>query len=784
MTQPFVGTHTAADWSTWNGQNYVVEDDGVTLATAPRRQYVSPRRVVEAPPEPVVDLDVDDCGDVWLLSESGVIRRYDTDRRDLRTINCTWRVPPSTPHAIAVTEHTVYVAAEWAVDSAGTTTGRVHAFDRTLMQIQWVAHDYTAPIALARHRNTVSVLDADAAEPTVSVLGAGGTARDTVTGFGDPIDLAVDSSGDRYVLDTGASGDSPSVERIPQGGTAIETVVPPESFVAADTDATVTPTCLAAGVPGEVVVGDRHATPGTYALFRYRPARSDFERLTSYAGPVDHVHIHRGDEVRTPGLYVVGAGDGALSFLRAAERYRVNPDTGQYDGQVVARLDSGESGMEWHRLTASLATDDPGTQVRLYYHATDDESLQFREPGTGGVQPVTDVHGIGTVTANRLRDAFVDGLAELAQLTPARVAALASEGSYVVTEDRAEQWIREARTILERRGVPGDLDWQSVGPPDPRDALVDDATGRYLWVKAEIAGTPSAAPRIESLRAYFPRQSYLRYMPEVYRRDPRSADFLERFLSLFESAFTDVEESIGASTRYLDADGVPTDALSWLGGWLSLSPDETWSVEDERALLRQAPDLFTARGTRRGLRDLLDIYLDDPTFPPRWEWALDQQTAANRQRVEAGTLSEAEASRLESLPRQKLYIWEYQDLDCIVDPAVRDVYEQVLPCGQCFAVMVWDSIGADRVREVERLVDSTSPAHAIGNVIPLQPSLRLTDADGDTAYNTFLGVNSVLGEREFELGFSGLGAESALADSEGAGELDATDRLGTDTRMS
>ena len=803
MTFPFVGTHTAADWTEWGGQNHAVVEGGVTLATADRLQYVSPRWLVAEPDLPfdVVDLAVDDCGDVWLLSASGVIRRYDPDRDDLRRIHCTWDDPPTVPRGIAVTAETVYVAAgrseadaETTGEDSSTATGddsssssedtggRIHAFSRHLTQTRWVADaPYADPVALASVGETVSVLDrgGDGTEPFLATVGRGGTPVSKSTGFRSPVDLAVDETGDRYVLDRDADGSGPTIERVPPTQPTVETAVSTAEFVTEGTP--LSPATLAAGA-GDLLVGTTDAFETEPSLFRYRPNAGDFERLTGYTGPVAGLLLRRGEAVREPGLYVVGSGGRALSFLPAAERTRINPDTGRYDGQAVTRLDAGES-TQWHRVTASLSTGETGTQVRVRYYATDDESLGFQEPGVGPVASLERVDGIGPTIADRLRAAYVRGLGELVGLTPERLADLAGTDDYPVSTERAGEWIAEAEAILVRLGDPGDLDWRSVGPPDPRDALLEDAVGRYLWVKIELVGTASAAPRVDTFRAYFPRQSYLRYLPSIYERDPRSAAFLERFLSLFESVFTDVEEEISAATRYLDPDGVPGEALSWLGGWLALSPDETWSTADERTLVKRAPDLFKARGTRQGLRELLSIYLDEPTFPPAWEWALARQQAAIEAGVASGALSAEAAERLSAVPEAKLYIWEQDDLSCIDEPAVRALYEKLLPCPQCFAVLVWPFLDRVARREVERLVDTTSPAHATGNVIPLEPSFRLTGEAGDTGHHTFLGVNSALAERDLELDSSGLGTDSRLTDHEQSGQI-GTHRLGIDTRTS
>ncbi|WP_380677703.1 phage tail protein [Salinigranum sp. GCM10025319] len=796
VTFPFVGTHTAADWAEWGGQNHAVVGGGVTLATADRLQYVSPTWLVSEPDLPfsVVDLDVDDCGDVWLLSDSGTIRRYDPDRDDLRRIHCTWDAPPARPRGIAVTADTVYVAAgrsgadsETASENAEEATGDggggwIHAFSRHLIQTRWVADaPYADPVALARAGEAVSVLDRgdDGTDPFLATVGRGGTPVSTSTGFRSPVDLAVDEAGDRYVLDRDAAGETPTIERVSPTQPTVETAVPTDEFVTEGTP--LSPATIAAGA-GDLLVGTADAFETEPSLFRHRSNTGDFERLTGYTGPVAGLLLRRGGAVREPGLYVVGDDGRALSFLPATERTRINPDTGRYDGQAVTRLDAGES-TQWHRVTASRSTGETGTQVRVRYYATDDGSLGFHEPGVGPVASLERVDGIGPTIADRLRAAYVRGLGELVGLTPERLATLAGTDDYPVSTERAGEWIAEAETILAQLGDPGDLDWRSVGPPDPRDALLDDAVGRYLWVKIELVGTAAAAPRVDTFRAYFPRQSYLRYLPSIYERDPQSAAFLERFLSLFESVFTDVEEEISAATRYLDPDGVPGEALSWLGGWLALSPDETWSTADERTLVRRAPDLFKARGTRQGLRELLSIYLDDPAFPPAWEWALDRQAAAIETQVAAGELSADAAERLNAVLDRPLYIWEQDDLSCIDEPAVRTLYEKLLPCPQCFAVLVWPFLDEPARREVERLVDTTSPAHATGNVIPLEPSFRLTGEAGDTGHHTFLGVNSALADRDFELDSSSLGTDSRLTDHERSGQV-GTHRLGIDTRTS
>jgi phage tail-like protein len=141
------------------------------------------------------------------------------------------------------------------------------------------------------------------------------------------------------------------------------------------------------------------------------------------------------------------------------------------------------------------------------------------------------------------------------------------------------------------------------------DFLVQSAPGRFLWLKIEVRGGGVETPILAGLRAYFPRQSYLQYLPAVYQADAVSRDFLDRFLSIFEHILGGLDERAGNLWQLFDVDGVPREFLSWLGGWIDMSFDPAWSDETRRRLLRHAPELYRKRGTPEGLRLLLRLAL-------------------------------------------------------------------------------------------------------------------------------------------------------------------------------
>jgi len=75
-----------------------------------------------------------------------------------------------------------------------------------------------------------------------------------------------------------------------------------------------------------------------------------------------------------------------------------------------------------------------------------------------------------------------------------------------------------------------------------RDALfLEDIQGRYLCFKIILSGTETRSPVVRKITVFFPRVSYLDYLPAIYREDTLSKGLLERFLAIFESVFFDVD---------------------------------------------------------------------------------------------------------------------------------------------------------------------------------------------------------------------------------------------------
>ncbi|MCD4729617.1 MAG: 6-bladed beta-propeller, partial [Bacteroidales bacterium] len=138
----------------------------------------------------------------------------------------------------------------------------------------------------------------------------------------------------------------------------------------------------------------------------------------------------------------------------------------------------------------------------------------------------------------------------------------------------------------------------------PKDGLFREDYGRFLRFKIELLGDEINTPVIRNIRLFFPRLSYLRYLPAIYQEDQTSKEFLERYLSIFETMSYEVEEQIASITQYFDPQATDKQLLNWLAAWLGIAVDENWSEQFKRTFIEEAFQLYKYRGTPTGLKKL------------------------------------------------------------------------------------------------------------------------------------------------------------------------------------
>lgn len=371
---------------------------------------------------------------------------------------------------------------------------------------------------------------------------------------------------------------------------------------------------------------------------------------------------------------------------------------GSAAGVAFRRFDAGETGVEWHRLTLTASDPGPTPGLDVRWLASDDP-----EPLAASLRALD---GPDSTAITALDESGIESVWDLATADAPALARSVDAARVTV-----ESWQSAAVAAVERSVD----DWHCV---DDADTLLGDASGRYLYVAVALDGDSGSRPRLERLRAFCPRLSYLRYLPAIYRTvdDP----FLERLLSVFESFFDGVEREIETVTAYLDPQAVPPASLPWLESWLGIDADERWPTAARRAYLDRAAELTALRGTRRGLVETIELYLRHA------------DTAAER-----------------------VCCLEPSAFDCIESDRLYQAYTARLDGPRSFLVFVGPFEDERHRAVVESIVDAQSPAHASGTVVPLSPGFDLSGS-------AVLGWNTRLTGRGAELGETALGSDAVL----------------------
>jgi phage tail-like protein len=315
------------------------------------------------------------------------------------------------------------------------------------------------------------------------------------------------------------------------------------------------------GPPASVVtLGDR------YPLLGWQPGRF----ANGFSTPVNYQSTERGG-VRPRPLH-------RLSLPSTATRAFV----------PVEPIDGGARGIVWHRLYLEAVLP-PGCGLRVWLAAADTRETLDTLPDDA-FHP-HDFGRLPSLPGDIARGVWLDQASEL------------PFDNGFLDCPRARDRVGLFTCLIERPGH-----------------VVRALQGRFLAMRLELFGDGQAGPQIAALRAYGPRFSYRdRYLPELYRDSadataagPASgADFLDRFLYLFESVLTPLEDEVAASWRLTSPNTAPAEALDWLAGWIGLSLEPGLEEHQRRRMIRQATGLYRRRGTLSGLAGMLDIVTDD-----------------------------------------------------------------------------------------------------------------------------------------------------------------------------
>ena len=93
-------------------------------------------------------------------------------------------------------------------------------------------------------------------------------------------------------------------------------------------------------------------------------------------------------------------------------------------------------------------------------------------------------------------------------------------------------------------------------------------------------------------------------LPAVFQEDA----FAMRLVSAFDEVLAPEMLALDNLDAYLDPMTAPADFLEWLGGWAGVVLDETWPLDQQRDFVARATQLYSLRGTMKGLAGTVALY--------------------------------------------------------------------------------------------------------------------------------------------------------------------------------
>lgn len=268
-------------------------------------------------------------------------------------------------------------------------------------------------------------------------------------------------------------------------------------------------------------------------------------------------------------------------------------------------------------------------------------------------------------------------------------------------------------------------------PSGLKDIFLSQVKGRYLIIKIKFQSDPQRkkSPVLNFIKVFFPKKTYLQYLPAIYQEDKESKDILERYLSIFQTILEDIEDKIEKTHLLIDPETTRGEFLNWLSSWVGLIREERWSEEKWRKFLGKAIEFFKMRGTREGLSNLIELFTGE-----------------------------------------KPIIIEPFQLECEKKPLELSRFSF------CVLLKPKQVKNYQEFEAVKRIVALWKPAHTEGKTVLLKEKMLL----GDLLY---LGINTYLNPPEPILGKAILPIDTKLLDIEDNAQIERHSRLGIDTKI-
>lgn len=220
--------------------------------------------------------------------------------------------------------------------------------------------------------------------------------------------------------------------------------------------------------------------------------------------------------------------------------------------------DTGQKGVTWHRMRISCNMTNPAIRVSIY----SSDSL-FVEENEGNIS---------------LHEILHDGKEPLEQIMC-----------------RVQRYLKKEQVRQ-------------------KDMLLHEVTGRYGWFIIEFFPEADQTIEISDIKLYFPKETWLDFLPEIYQKDSYSASFLESFLGIFQSLYQDLNDEIKHSFVHFQPNACKQEYLMELAKWIHVEQAYIWKEEKLRYILANNMKFYAYRGTVRSLLEMVELFTGEKAY--------------------------------------------------------------------------------------------------------------------------------------------------------------------------
>lgn len=102
--------------------------------------------------------------------------------------------------------------------------------------------------------------------------------------------------------------------------------------------------------------------------------------------------------------------------------------------------------------------------------------------------------------------------------------------------------------------------------------------------------------------------AWISYLPDIYTKGLTKNSFLLRFLSIFQSIYSEMGERIEEIPGMLYPSVQDLECLRWLASWFDMENKEVWNTEQLSYLLENRSRLYSIRGTKSYLKEIVRLF--------------------------------------------------------------------------------------------------------------------------------------------------------------------------------